>query len=157
VRRRKAAELVAPEPLRLHPTEEQIENGDALNLAVADLSDPKLGNLVARAATTRVPASLIAEVPFENAAERVTFMLDQLRAAVRWPRAFPSERFAEKTFNDLVGRMRCEDEAGDISAKTLQETRDFLDDLRARLVAQPLKDPDDQPGSSQPARPCSAC
>ena len=89
---------------------------------------------------------LIAEVPFKSATERVTFMLDELRNAVKWPQVFPEERFgdAKKTFEELVARMQREDEAGDISAGTLADARRFLDDLRTRLDAQPLKDAGEQ-------------
>jgi hypothetical protein len=132
--------------LAQEPTKDQIENGDALNLAVAHLSDPKLGALVSRAAEVPVAASLVAEVPFESASDRVTFILDELRAAVRWPQVFPEQRFAgaKKTFDDLVARMQREDQVDDIWAKTLGEARGFLSDLRATLVAQPLKDAGDQ-------------
>ena len=40
--------------------------------------------------------------------------------------------------------MQREDEAGDISAGTLADARRFLDDLRTRLDAQPLKDAGEQ-------------
>ena len=89
---------------------------------------------------------MIAEVPFENASERVTIMLDQLRAAFKWPEVFEEERFAndKKLFDDIVARMRKEDEEGEISDKTLREARQLVNDLRAKITAQPLKDEDDQ-------------
>jgi hypothetical protein len=137
--------------LRQEPNAAQIEDGSALNLAVADLSNSKLGSLVLRVSVVPVSAMLIAEVPFENATERVTFMLDELRDAVKWPQVFPEERFgdAKKTFEELVARMLREDEAGDISARTLADARRFLDDLRTRLDAQPLKDAGDQEGAKR--------
>src|SRR5262249_21701942 len=76
------------------PTRQQIENGDALNAAVTQLSDPRLGSSALRAANAPIPASLIAEVPFQNASERVTIMLDELKNAVKWPEVFEEERFA---------------------------------------------------------------
>jgi hypothetical protein len=132
--------------LRDNPTSRDIETGDALNLAVADLSDPRLGSSALRAAKAPVSASLIAAVPFINAADRVTIMLDDLRASVKWPEVFEEERFAndKKTFDNLVTRMRREAQEGDISAKTLREAKGFVNDLHAKLDAQPLKDPDDQ-------------
>ena len=108
--------------LRDNPTPQQIENGDALNQAVRDLSDPRLGSSALRAANAPVHAKLIAEVPFEVSTERVTIMLDQLRNAFKWPEVFEEPRFAndKKLFDDIVIRMRKEDEAGEISDKTLQ-------------------------------------
>src|SRR5262249_30985392 len=61
--------------LRENPGKYEIENGDALNAAYEDLTNPKLGSAALRAAQAPVPASLVAEVPFQNAAERVTLML----------------------------------------------------------------------------------
>jgi hypothetical protein len=144
--------------LRQEPTPAQIEDGSALNVALADLSDPKLGSSVQRGATAPVPAALIAEVPFESATERVTFMLDELREAVTWPRVFPAEQFgdAKKSFEDLVARMQREDEAADISARTLADARRFLDDLRTRLDARPLENADDRADAQKFIKAASA-
>jgi len=73
-------------------------------------------------------------------------MLDQLRTALKWPEIFDEDRFNNdrKMFEDVVARMRKEDEAGEISPKTLREARAMINDLRAKVTAQPLKDEDDQ-------------
>src|SRR5262249_50509188 len=119
--------------LRDNPTQRDIDTGDALNAAVADLSDPRLGRSALRAAKTPVPASLIAEVPFVNAAERVSLMLNEVRASVKWPEVFEDQRFTndQKTFDDLLTRIRQEAFEGDVSARTLREARTFMNDLRA--------------------------
>jgi hypothetical protein len=132
--------------LRDNPSQRDIVSGDALNAAVADLSDPRIGRSAVRAAKAPVPANLIAEVPFINAAERVTLMLDDLRAAVKWSDVFEGERFGgeKKTFDDLVARMRNEAYEGDLSPKILRDARGFVKDLRAKLDAQPLEDPGHQ-------------
>ena len=128
------------------PRPQQVENGDALNQAVRDLSDPRIGSSALRAANAPVDAKLIADVPFEVSTERVTIMLDQLRNAFKWPEVFEEPRFAndKKLFDDVVSRMRKEDEAGEITPKTLQEAQALINDLSAKLRAQPLKDEDDQ-------------
>jgi hypothetical protein len=132
--------------LRDNPGQVYVENGDALNAAVSDLSDPRLGSSVRSAANTLVPASLIAEVPFQNASERVTFVLDKLKDAQKWPRAFETPRFAKDKdlYNDLVARIRKEDLDGDVSPKTIREAKSLIATLRSKLMAQPLEDDDDQ-------------
>jgi hypothetical protein len=132
--------------LRESPTRRDIDTGDALNAAVADLSDPRLGRSALRAAKTPVPASLIAEVPFINAAERVSLMLNEIRASVKWPEVFDDQRFTndQKTFDELLARIRQEAFEENLSAKTLREARTFMNDLRARLEAQPLSDANHQ-------------
>ena len=132
--------------LRDNPGQVYVENGDALNAAVRDLSDPRLGSSALRAANATVPAALIAGVPFQNASERVTFVFDQLRGASKWPRAFDTPRFAKdkELYNDVVARLRKEDLEGDVSEKTIREARTLVSNLRAKLAAQPLEDEDDQ-------------
>jgi hypothetical protein len=132
--------------LRDNPGQHEIENGDALNAAVMDLSDPRLGSTASRAANANVPASLIAEVPFQNASERVTFVLDKLRGASKWPRAFETPRFAKDKdlYNVIVERIRKEDMEGDVSAKTITQAKTLVASLRGKLMAQPLEDEDDQ-------------
>jgi hypothetical protein len=144
--------------LRDNPGKVEIENGDALNVAVTDLSDPRLGSSAVRAAKVPVPASLIAEAPFVYASERVTFMLDDLRSSVKWPEVFKEKRFAadQKTFDELVTRLRREADEGDVSPRSLREANGFVNDLRAQLEAQPLKDPDDQKEALRFLTACSS-
>lgn len=132
--------------LRDNPGRVDVENGNALNVAVEDLSDPRLGRSALRAANIPVSASLIAAVPFVYASERITLMLDDLRASVRWPEVFDDSRFAEdrKAFDDLVARIRGEANAGDVSPRLMREARGFVQGLRTKLDAAPLKDPDHQ-------------
>jgi hypothetical protein len=133
--------------LRDNPGRREIENGDALNLAVQDLSDPRLGSSALRAAKAPVPASLIAQVPFIYASERVTLMLDDQRASVKWPEVFEGERFAgdKKAFDDLVARIRAAgSEGGEVPPRLLREARGFVQDLRAKVEGRPLEDPADQ-------------
>ncbi len=144
--------------LRDTPTPQQIENGDALNQAVTDLSDPRLGSSALRAANAPIDAKMIAEVPFENSTERVTIMLDQLRKALKWPEVFEEDRFNndKKLFDDIITRMRKEDEEGEIQPKTLQQARSLVNDLRAKITAQPLKNEDDQREAMRFLNACTA-
>jgi hypothetical protein len=144
--------------LRDNPSPQQIANGDALNQAVRDLSDPRLSESSAmRAANAPIEAKTIAEVPFQNASEHITIMLDQLRSAFKWPEVFEEERFAndKKLFDDIVTRMRKEDEEGEISDKTLREARSLVNDLRTKITARPLKDEDDQKQANKFINACS--
>jgi len=144
--------------LRDNPGRVEIENGDALNLAVEDLSDPRLGSSALRAAKAPVPASLIAEAPFVYASERVTFMLDDLRSSIKWPEVFEEPRFAndKKTFDELVVRLRREADAGEVSPRSLREANAFINELRAKVEAQPLKDPEDQKEALRFLTACSS-
>jgi hypothetical protein len=127
--------------LRENPEQREIENGDALNAAVSDLNDPRLGSSAVRAANDPVPASVIAQVPFVYASERVTIMLDRIRESIKWPEAFSGEQFAKAQgkFDDLRARLRKESEDGEVSPKALQDAKRFVSDLRAKVDTEPLK------------------
>ncbi len=132
--------------VRENPDRIDIEKGDALNAAVDDLNNPKIGPSAMRAAKAPVPASLIASVPFVYASERVTFMLDDLRSSVKWPEVFEDKRFAddEKAFDKIRDRVRSEADEGEVNPRTLRDANRFLDSLRSRLETRPLADPLDQ-------------
>jgi hypothetical protein len=159
VAKNKALYNAHQQQLRDNPGRHEIENGDALNLAVQDLSDPRLGSSALRAANVPVSASLIAEVPFVYASERITLMLDDLRASVKWPEVFEEERFAgdKKAFDDLAARIRAEGkEGGEIPPRLLREAGGFVRDLRAKVEGQPLKDPADQTEALRFLTACSS-
>ncbi len=126
--------------LRENPENREVENGDALNAAVSDLMNPNLGSAAMRAGTAPVPASVIAEIPFLYASERITVMLDGIRESIKWPYVFEGERYAatQNQFDELRKRLREESEEGEVSAKALGDAKRFVDDLRARIEATPL-------------------
>jgi hypothetical protein len=144
--------------LRENPGRVEVENGSALNAALDDLTNPRLGRSALRAAKAPVPASLIADIPFQNAAERVTLMLDHLREAVKWPEVFEGERFAndKRTFDELVARARKEAEDDEVSPRTLRSAQGFVDELQAKVTAQPLADPLDQKEAMKFLASCSS-
>jgi len=127
--------------LRENPEAREVENGDALNAALTDLNDPRIASSAVRAANAPVPASLIAEIPFLYASERITIMLDQIRESIKWPDVFQGERFAktQATFDELRARLREESQNGDVSASALRDSKRFVGDLRAQIEAEPLK------------------
>jgi hypothetical protein len=144
--RNRSAYETRRQQLRTTPEKRDIESGEALNLAVEDLSDPKLGSAAMRASKAPVSASLIGTVPFIYASERVTLMLDDIRASIKWPEVFEDARFVDdkKTFDELAARIRQETNDGEVSAKSRRDATAFGQNLRAKLDAQPLKDPEDQ-------------
>jgi hypothetical protein len=143
--------------IRENPGRFEIENGDALNAILDDLTNPKLGSAAQRAAKAPVPASLIAEVPFQNAAERVTLMLDNLREAVKWPEVFEGDQFTadKEKFDEIRAQLRKEAGDGEISPKSLRDAQEHVTQLRAKVTAQPLPDPLDQKEAMRFLNACS--
>ena len=144
--------------LRENPGKVEIENGSALNVALDDLTNPRLSRSALRAAKTHVAASLIADIPFQNFAERVTLMLDEMRSAVKWPEVFEGERFAndKQTFDELAAKVREEAEDGEVSPRTLRSAQTFVKELQAKVTAQPLADPLDQKEATRFLTTCSS-
>ena len=146
IRHNKAMYNSRQEKIRENPDRIDIEKGDALNAAVNDLNNPKIGPSAVRAAQAPVPASLITAVPFVYASERVTFMMDDIRKSVKWPEVFEDKRFVddEKAFDAIRDRIRSEADEGDVNPRTIRDANRFLGSIRSRLEAQPLADPLDQ-------------
>ena len=131
------------EQLEKNPTALDVENGDALNRALDQLTDPRLGSSTIRMATGQVDSDLIREIPFRNNTEAVTIVLSEVKKATKWPTALYERRFAEdkKTFEEVVDQARKEDEEGDISAETIEKAHALVNSLRSKLETMPIADP----------------
>jgi hypothetical protein len=127
--------------LQQNPTARDIETGDALNVAVAQLADPRISRSALKIAKTPVDATIISEIPFRNASEAVTIVLSHVKAATKWPAALEGERFAaeRKAFEEIVDKAESEDEEGDISSDTLKRAHDLVSGVRGKLAATPLE------------------
>jgi hypothetical protein len=68
-----------------HPTAADIDNGDALNAALDQLSDPRIHTSALRMADAPIDAKMIRDIPFRHAAEAITFSLSGLKASSQWP------------------------------------------------------------------------
>ncbi len=130
---------------RLHnnPEPRDIENGDALNAALDDLTDPKVHGSALRLVRNPVPGKAIRQIPFENASEAVTLSLDQLTGPKAWPDALQGEFFApeRKAVEDAIDAAVKEDEEGTLSPTTIDRVYDAASRLTAKLKANP---PDDK-------------
>ncbi len=126
-----------------NPTAAEIANGDALNAALDQLSDPRIHSSVLRMADTPIVAKTIRDIPFRNASEAITFSLSQLKASSQWPAVLLEPRFASEKaeFETLVDEARNESlKDGQVSPETLQKIRGVVSRLKEKLAAMPLED-----------------
>jgi len=126
-----------------NPTAHDIENGDALNAVLDQLSDPRIHSSALRTADTPISAKSIREIPFRNASEGLTFSLSQLKASSQWPAVLLEPRFASERaeFETLVEEIHKENtENGQISPGTLSKLRGVTSRLKDKLAAMPLED-----------------
>jgi hypothetical protein len=128
--------------LQDHPTAHDVEDGDALNAALDQLSDPRISSSSLKIATAPIDAKIIKEIPFRNASEAVTIVLSQVKAARKWPNALEGDRFApdKRMFEEITEKARKEDDEGDITADTMNKAHALVSSLRAKLEAMPLAD-----------------
>jgi hypothetical protein len=131
------------ERIEKNPTALDVENGDALNRALDQLTDPRIGSSTLRMATGQVDSDMVREIPFRNNTEGVTILLSELKNATKWPTALYERRFAEdkKNFEEIVDQARKEDEQGDISPETIQKAHALIGSLRSKLETMPIADP----------------
>ena len=63
--------------LQESPTAKDVDDGDALNAALDQLSDPRIQGSSLRIASTPIDAKIIGEIPFRYASEAVTIIMSQ--------------------------------------------------------------------------------
>src|SRR5271166_771695 len=126
-----------------NPSAHDIENGDALNAALDQLSDPRIHSSALRMADTPISSRTIREIPFRHSPEAITFSLAQLKAASHWPAVLLEPRFADEReeFEKVVEAIRKEtDETGQVAPANLTRLRGVIARLKDKLAAHPLQD-----------------
>jgi hypothetical protein len=131
--------------LQDNPTAKDVDDGDALNAALDQLSDPRIQSSSLRGASNPIPAKIIADIPFRYASEAVTIIMSNLKGANQWPPALDIPRFAEDKaqFEQVAEQARREDEDGEISPQTIAKAKALVARLRGKLAQEPLGDPKD--------------
>jgi hypothetical protein len=128
--------------LQDNPTAKDVDDGDALNAALDQLSDPRIQSSSLRMASTPIDAKIISEIPFRYASEAVTIIMSNLKGAKQWPPALETPRFADdkKEFEEVAEQARKEDEDGEISPETIARAKTLVARLRGKLAQEPLPD-----------------
>jgi len=124
------------------PTAKDVDDGDALNAALDQLSDPRIQGSSLRIASTPIDSKLISEIPFRYASEAVTIILSQVKGANQWPPALDIPRFADekKAFEEIAEQARKEDEDGEIAPQTITKAKGLVATIRSKLDELPLSD-----------------
>jgi hypothetical protein len=124
------------------PGNADIANGNALNAALDQITDPRVHTSALRLATAKVPGRVIRAIPFANASEAVTISLDQLTAENGWPVALRAPEFRDErvAYSAAVDQALKQVQDGDISPQTVQQMRAALSRLKAKLDAVPPAD-----------------
>ncbi|MDR3637695.1 MAG: hypothetical protein P4L84_28065 [Isosphaeraceae bacterium] len=129
--------------LRDNPNAGDIKSGNALNVILDQVTDPRIHSSALRLATDTIPASSIKEVPFFHASDAVTINLHQLTAKQDWPLALQGPEFApdRKAYQDAIAQALKEDTDGEISLPTIEKVKTAAERIRGKFEANP---PDDR-------------
>jgi hypothetical protein len=131
------------ERLRNAPSASDIDSGDALNVYLDDLSDPRLSYQVSRLADAKLQGSLIRNIPFRNAVEAVTFSLGELGhrkpAAIFLTPPFEQDLKAYRETTAEINRQA--EETQTVNPETVRKLRSILQDAYDKLKPMQGLDP----------------
>ena len=93
--------------LQDNPTAKDVDDGDALNAALDQLSDPRIQSSSLRIASTPIDAKIISEIPFRYASEAVTIIMANLkgRSSGRRLWTFRDSRTRRKSLRTSPSRL----------------------------------------------------
>ncbi len=129
--------------LKENPTPEDIASGNALNVILDQLADPRIQSSALRTANSPIRSKVVRAIPFTSATDAITISLDELTAKDGWPAGLRSEVFApaREAYEAAVHKALKEDEEGDLSEATANEVRTAARQLQNKLDQFPPKDP----------------
>lgn len=125
--------------IRNHPTDADLNNGDALNLALTELSDPRYAYQVgAEAAQIPVPGALVRQIPFNKAADAITVCLADQHDGSNVPEILKTSAFDadREQARKLVAEIKQQIEADQApKPETVSALRKVLKSSYAKLNA----------------------
>ncbi len=116
--------------IRDTPTNEDIDNGDALNVLLNQLTDPKImrGSGL-RQADGSVSPEAIKDIPFRDETDALTISLDDLTDPEDWPLPLRSDAFKpeREAYKKAVDDALAEDkDGGTLKPETIAKVRDAV-------------------------------
>jgi hypothetical protein len=131
--------------LKDNPDEHDIEDGDALNVQLDILVNPKVYMSTIGMLRTPISRAMIREIPFEYASEGYTFSLNQMTEEDGWPPALRESIYApyRKKVHDAMAAAVEEDVKGMLTPPTIKKASDAVTELRKRFEKEvPPESPD---------------
>jgi hypothetical protein len=124
--------------LRNQPEARDITRGDALNVALDELTSPQYFSEAYREATALIPSSLIKQIPFNAASQAITVSLAELLDKDNYPDlltqnpAFEAERVRLRA---AVEPLRNLEEGQELTDAQIKEVQDAIAGFRAKVEA----------------------
>ena len=123
--------------LRNNPNQSDINRGDALNVALVELNNPRVYLRALRGASAKVEGAKIRDIPFQYAAAAITVSVEELLREGP-PAALKAEAFAAdlKALKETGAALRKQgNEGGDFDPATLGRAQDQIRAVQARVAA----------------------
>jgi hypothetical protein len=122
---------------RIHkdPTAQDITNGDALNAAVQQLTQPRVMNdALRRASAMTISSQVVKQVRWFHSTDAVTFSLYNLTSDANWPRELKRPEFdtVRKDFITVMEKALDEEYKGQVSDATRAEIKRVVANLKAK-------------------------
>jgi len=112
--------------IRDNPTQDDIDSGDALNMILDQMSDPRVmqGSSL-RLANAAVSPQAIREIPFRDETDAITLSLDEMTDPKNWPAPLQAESFKpeREAYQKAVDDALAEDKEGTIKPETVARVR----------------------------------
>ncbi len=124
--------------IRDNPTNEDIDNGDALNVLLDQMTDPKLlhGSGL-RLASDSLSPEAIKDIPFRDETDAITISLDDLTDNEDWPLPLRSDVFKpereayQKAVDDALNEDK---DGGSLKPETIAKVRDSVARLYRKVA-----------------------
>ncbi len=136
-KRRNEARHEIYDRLRNNPTEADVNNGEAMNVVLDELSSPKIYLRALKGAGAKIGGEAIRDIPFQKASAAITTSMHHL-AQDGPPAQLQVDDFRSEMakLKELGASMRKEDaEQGKPNPATLQEQREVLRVLKDKVAA----------------------
>jgi len=115
--------------IRDNPSKEDIDSGDALNVILDQLSDPKVmqGSSL-RLANATVSPQAIREIPFRDETDAITLSLDEMTDPKNWPLPLRADTFKpeREAYQKAVDDALAEDKDGTLKPETVARVRNAV-------------------------------
>lgn len=125
--------------IRERPQERDLQNGDALNMLLEALNDPKIHESSYRSARVALPADVVRRIPFRVDTEAAEFSMQRLlpRGTGKWPVALQDDRFARerRAYERAVDAALEQQIAGKMSMDVIKGVKEAVEGLSRSLDA----------------------
>jgi hypothetical protein len=121
--------------LREQPDQADLRSGDALNVVLVQLLDPRISPSSYRKANVPLTGDTIRRIPFHYAPRAATFSMERLIGKREWPLVLRGEEFADcrRAYEKAIDAAIEKDIEGNLAVDSVRAIESALAELQARV------------------------